>query len=157
MACRLVSAKPLSEFEPVLICCQLDPWEQTSVKYQWEFKHFHSRKCIGKCCLQNSSHLVSASMCYCPQFLSCNYWWSLAFIPLYHILVVGMTWVISFPAAHFMSNVFIVIQIWWKFLFSSHWSHCYEVLHMTRQLCCCGSSKIWCPTVESQLNMNYNN
>ena len=36
--------KPLSE--PMLEYCQLDPWEQTSMKYQSKFIHFHSRKCI---------------------------------------------------------------------------------------------------------------
>ena len=28
-----------------------------------KFMHFHSRKCIWKCRLENGSHLVSASMC----------------------------------------------------------------------------------------------
>ena len=32
MACRLFGAKPLSE--PMLGCCQLDPYEQTSVKFE---------------------------------------------------------------------------------------------------------------------------
>ena len=31
MACRLLGAKPLSK--PELVSCQLDPWEQTSVKF----------------------------------------------------------------------------------------------------------------------------
>ena len=31
MACRLLGAKPL--YEPMLEYCQLDPWEQTSVKF----------------------------------------------------------------------------------------------------------------------------
>ena len=31
MACRLFGAKPLSK--PMLGYCQMDPWEQTSVKY----------------------------------------------------------------------------------------------------------------------------
>ena len=31
MACRLFGAKPLSK--PMLSCCQLHPWEQTSVKF----------------------------------------------------------------------------------------------------------------------------
>ena len=31
MACRLFGAKPLSK--PMLEDCQLDPWEQTSVKF----------------------------------------------------------------------------------------------------------------------------
>ena len=32
MACRLFGAKPLPE--PMLAYCQLDPWEQTSVKFE---------------------------------------------------------------------------------------------------------------------------
>ena len=55
MVCRLVGAKPLSE--PMLEYCYLDPWEQTSVKFWSEFKHFHSRKCIWKCRLRNGVHL----------------------------------------------------------------------------------------------------
>ena len=47
MACRLFSAKPLPE--PKLVYCQLDPWEQASVKFEFEFYSFHSRKCIWKC------------------------------------------------------------------------------------------------------------
>ena len=49
--------------EPMLKYCQLDPWEQNSVKSWSKFIHFHSRKCIWKCCLENGSHFVSASMC----------------------------------------------------------------------------------------------
>ena len=47
MACRLVSAKALPE--PMLPYCQLDSWEQISVKFESEFYHFHSRKCIWIC------------------------------------------------------------------------------------------------------------
>ena len=47
MACRLFGAKPLSK--PMLGYCQLDCQEQTSVKMESEFYHFHSRKCIWKC------------------------------------------------------------------------------------------------------------
>ena len=61
MACRLAGARPL--FEPVLESCWLDPWEQTSMKSQSKFRHFHSRKSIQKCCLENGGHLVSASTC----------------------------------------------------------------------------------------------
>ena len=42
MACRLAGAKPLSE--PMLEYCEFDPWEQTSMKLQSKFIHFHSRK-----------------------------------------------------------------------------------------------------------------
>ena len=47
MACRLFGAKPLSE--PMLAYCQLDSWEQFSVKFESEFYHFHSRKCLWIC------------------------------------------------------------------------------------------------------------
>ena len=47
MACRLFGAKPLPE--PMLAYCQLDSWEQISVKFESEFHHFHSRKCIWNC------------------------------------------------------------------------------------------------------------
>ena len=49
MACRLFSAKPLPE--PMLVYVQLDSWEQVSLKFEWEFYNFYSRKCIWKCCL----------------------------------------------------------------------------------------------------------
>ena len=49
MACRLFGAKPLPE--PMLAHCQLDPWEQNSVKFESECYHFHSRKYTWKCLL----------------------------------------------------------------------------------------------------------
>ena len=36
MACRLINAKPLAE--PLLVHCQLDPWEQISMKFEWNTK-----------------------------------------------------------------------------------------------------------------------
>ena len=39
MACRLLSAKPLSE--PMMVYRKLEPQEQNSVKIWSEFKHFH--------------------------------------------------------------------------------------------------------------------
>ena len=47
MACRLFGAKPLHE--PMLAYCQLDSWENSSLKFKWEFWHFHSIKCIWNC------------------------------------------------------------------------------------------------------------
>ena len=47
MACRLSDAKPLPE--PMLPYCQLGSWEQISVKFEREFYHFHSGKCISNC------------------------------------------------------------------------------------------------------------
>ena len=39
MARRLFGAKPLPE--PMLVYCKLDSWEQSSVKFESEFYHFH--------------------------------------------------------------------------------------------------------------------
>ena len=47
MACRLTGAKPLSK--PTLGYYQLNPWEQTSVKFQSKYKTFHWRKRIWNC------------------------------------------------------------------------------------------------------------
>ena len=43
---------------------QLNPWQQTSLKFYSKFIHFHSRKCncISKCHLQNVGHFVQASL-----------------------------------------------------------------------------------------------
>ena len=49
MACHLFSTKPLPE--PMLAYCQLNSWKQISVKFESEFCHFHSRKCIWNCLL----------------------------------------------------------------------------------------------------------
>ena len=60
--CRLFGAKPLSK--PVLVYCQLDPSEQTSVELLSKCKTFHSRKCIWMHCLWHGDHLwVQPSMC----------------------------------------------------------------------------------------------
>ena len=47
MACCLFGNKPLPEL--MLACCQLDSWEQISVKFESEFYHFRSRNCIWNC------------------------------------------------------------------------------------------------------------
>ena len=46
-ACRQFGAKPLPE--PMLAYCQLDSWEHVSVKFEYKFCHFHSRKCNWEC------------------------------------------------------------------------------------------------------------
>ena len=47
MTCRLFGAKPLPE--PMLAYCHLVSWEWITVKFESEFCHFHSGKCIWKC------------------------------------------------------------------------------------------------------------
>ena len=78
---------PLSE--PMLGYCWLDPREQTSVKSQSKFIHFHSRKCVWNDRLRNGGHFVSTSMfngrhgiheketlqlCNCHHQTSCIRW-----------------------------------------------------------------------------------
>ena len=60
MARCMFGTKPLPEL--MLTYCQLDLLEETSMKFQSEFKSFHWRKCIGKGCLQNVGHFASASI-----------------------------------------------------------------------------------------------
>ena len=60
MAYRLIGAKPLSE--PMLTSYQSNPKEQYSVKLSSKVEHFHSKKCVSNCRLQNSCHFVSTSM-----------------------------------------------------------------------------------------------
>ena len=56
MACHIFGTKPLSE--PMLGYCQLNPKEQTSVKFQSKSRTFHSQKCIWKYRMQNGGHFV---------------------------------------------------------------------------------------------------
>ena len=61
MACRLLSAKPLSE--SMLQYCQLDPQGTYYSEIYLNFKNFHSNKCTWTCRLRNGGHFVSTSMC----------------------------------------------------------------------------------------------
>ena len=56
MACRLFGAKPLSK--SMLHYCQMDPSEQTTVKFSSKFQIFHLRKCIWIYRLWNGGHFV---------------------------------------------------------------------------------------------------
>ena len=69
MACYLVGAKPLSE--AMQQYCKLDPYVQTSMKFEFRFKHFHARKCIWKCRLRSIGHFISASITP-PYNMICN-------------------------------------------------------------------------------------
>ena len=51
MACRLFGTEPLSK--PMLVYCQLDLKQQTSVKFEWKYIILHWWKCIWKCLLRN--------------------------------------------------------------------------------------------------------
>ena len=41
----------------------MNPLQQISMNSSWQFTHFHSRRCIWTCRLENGGHFVSASMC----------------------------------------------------------------------------------------------
>ena len=71
MACRLFGAKPLPE--PVLAYCQLESWEQISVKFESEYYYFHSRICILNC------HLLKWRP-FCPRG-GCVKWWTCGLAP----------------------------------------------------------------------------
>ena len=60
MACRLFGAKLLSK--PMLGYCQLDPWEQTSVKFESKYKTFVGENTIENVVCQNGSHFVQGGM-----------------------------------------------------------------------------------------------
>ena len=92
MVCRLFGAKPLSKPMP------LDPYEQTSVKFQSKYIFFHSWKCIWKYCLQNSSHLVQGDMS--KHFQAWRIWSIHSCIPLKQ-----MAFVVEF---NFHWNVFVM-------------------------------------------------
>ena len=52
-----------SMFESIVAYWQLYPMKHVSIKIDLEFESFMSRTWIWKCCLQNVSHFVSASVC----------------------------------------------------------------------------------------------
>ena len=60
IACRLSGAKPFPEL--MLPFCHLDPWEQTSVKFESKWKTFHSWKCLRSCRLWNGGYFVQGEM-----------------------------------------------------------------------------------------------
>ena len=53
--CQAITSKTMLNY------CKLDPKEQTAVKFELQYKTFHSRNCV--CHLQNGSHFVLGSMC----------------------------------------------------------------------------------------------
>ena len=53
---------PSHYLKQMLTYCQLDPWEQTAMNFQWNYNKFCSWKCFWKCCLQNVSHFAKASI-----------------------------------------------------------------------------------------------
>ena len=69
MACHLFNAKPQSQPTPSYY--ELYPWEYISVKLEWKYNDFHTRKWIWKC------HYVSAKwrpLCL-SIYISTNWGW----------------------------------------------------------------------------------
>ena len=60
MAYRLVGAKPLPG--PMLVYCQLDTWEQVSVKFESEFYLFNQENAFENVVCQNGGHFVQGEM-----------------------------------------------------------------------------------------------
>ena len=72
MTCHLSGTKPL--LEPMLQNCQLDTLGQTSVKFESEYKTYHSWKCVSNCCLQNGSHFVRGRVNSPVIMSACTLW-----------------------------------------------------------------------------------
>ena len=61
MACRLFGAKPLPE--PMLVYCQLDSWEQISVKFESDsIILFIQENAFEMVVCQNGGHFVQGEM-----------------------------------------------------------------------------------------------
>ena len=60
MNCHVFGARPS---EPIEVYCEINHWNQISVKIILKHNTFHSTKWLWKCCLQNSSFFISASVC----------------------------------------------------------------------------------------------
>ena len=60
MACRLFGAKSLSE--PMEVFCQLDPWEQTSMKFISEYSDFVQEDALENVRFQNDGNYFQGSM-----------------------------------------------------------------------------------------------
>ena len=131
MACRLFGAKPLSE--PMLVYCQLNLQEQTSVKFESEFYHFHSKQCIWNCRLPKWRP-------FCPGWdqlirVTCNYsilcgpshWWD-GTTHLPHSALRNMVVIKNIIPIHIISVTFYGWNPWcihWNFIqlcsLGSHW------------------------------------
>ena len=72
MACRLLGGKPLPE--PMLIYCQLDLQEQTSVKFRMEIQNLkmHENAFENVIC-QNGGHFVQGDICSTSQDLCTSF------------------------------------------------------------------------------------
>ena len=79
MACHLYGTKPLPE--PVLIYCQLDPWQQTPVTFKLKYKLFVLIRYIWKHQLENIVYRVLAFL-FRSQFVKANIFLNVNFLVL---------------------------------------------------------------------------
>ena len=63
MACRLIGAKPLSEYSHYLANCQVDPFEEPLLNMYSKHNNFYAREWIWISRLQKGGHFVLAEMC----------------------------------------------------------------------------------------------
>ena len=164
MACYILGTKPLSE--PMLTYCQFHPINIFQWNFTWKFqklKHFHTRRCNGKCFLWNLSQFVRVSMCYLnilrprqngrhfiDNFFKCifmneNIWISinisLKFVPMCPInnipaLVQIMSW--RRPGDKPFSELMIVLLIdAYKCVTRSQWVNAVFTSHLHQCFPCC--------------------
>ena len=127
MACRLFGAKPLPE--PMLAYCQLDSWEQISVKFESELYHFHSIKSISKCCLPkwrpfclgrdmlHTNDPVEAekyqAIIY-PMFTAQCVWWRQGYVITFHDYMLNIITHPFLPLCGMSGLMGIPRPCWWK-------------------------------------------
>ena len=128
MTCRLFGVQPLCK--PMLVYCQLNPWEQTSVKSSVKSKHktFHSRKCIWKYPLLNCNHfvqrvvskesiIITTIMCnYSVDLIQVSVFFSILFTGV--LALVNTVWIVTLlTILQIISSLFVFSScIIWLFL-----------------------------------------
>ena len=90
MACRIFSAKPLPK--PIQDYYQLDPQEQTSMKFESKYKNFHSRKCIWNYRLRNGGHFVQGG----DELMSRGHCRPVNMIPTHQVFTHLLVWQLLF-------------------------------------------------------------
>ena len=85
LACRLYGAKPLPE--PMLAYCQLDSWEQISVKFESEFYYFIQENAFEIVVCHNCGHFVLGRGVKVPiHYLSGTWIWPLLYLMMAYLL-----------------------------------------------------------------------
>ena len=124
MAYRQFGDKPLSQ--PIRVYCQLEPWEQTSVKFQSKYKTFDSWKCSWKYRLPNGGHFVGGHVI---KLLKLLYWLERAILRMSLFCYSVIRWWTGQKINHIMTHIrthqqkCVVITIHPEFLDVRWWPH----------------------------------